>query len=204
MKRLYICACCCLIIFSGCLQKKKAEGNVTAVTVQLPNLGIAVQIPENYLQMSREQMDETEMPATTVLDVEPFIVSPQYAFREKTGKGLIIVSSLGFIEGATPGKYPMDNIFIYKKNLEAYFAAGEITHEEIPGEDITTILLAVLLQEGDLDIYLFKGLSYCRPDMFFMIDLYYSAAITDEDAIAFQNVFNSYRDQFVKAVGKSQ
>ena len=86
----------------------------------------------------------------------------------------------------------MDNIYIYKKNLEEFFGSGEIQYEEINSGDITTILLAMAFQEGDEEISLFKGLSYKYPDQFFVIDLYVvNSKVAAGDAFGFQNVFNS-------------
>jgi len=180
--------CACLALFSGCFLKKKP---VDAGVTKLSQLGISLKIPENFLPLPREQLQNLEMLGATVLDVDPFTVIPQYAYAEQTGKGIMVVSQLQFSEGVEPEKYPLNNIFIYKKNLETYFS-GEISSEEISGNDVTTVLMVMILQEDEDDIAFIKGLSYVYPDRFFMIDVY---AVKDkntvDDASNYMNTFLS-------------
>jgi len=190
MYRGYICAlCACLIFFPGCfLKKKSADSDVT----KLPQLGVTLKLPENYQPLPPEQLESLEMLGATVIDVEPFTVVPRYAYAESSGKGIMVVSQLQFREDAESEKYPLDNIYIYQKNLETYFDSGEINSEEIGGNDVTTVLMAMMLEEDGDDIALLKGLSYVYPDRFFMIDLY---AVKDKntanDASSYMNTFLS-------------
>jgi hypothetical protein len=195
-------------LFPGCFLKKRnaADSGVT----KLPQLGITLKLPENYQPLTSEQIksvdmfgateadvqeyltDLVEMLGATALDVEPFAVIPHYVYAEQSGKGILVVSELQFRENAEPEKYPMDNIYIYQKNLETYFASGEITTDEIGGKDVTTVLMVMMLEEDGDDIALLKGLSYVYPDRFFMMDLY---AIKDQntvsDASNYMNAFLS-------------
>ena len=169
--------CACLTLLSGCfLKKKPTDSGVT----KLPQLGITLKLPENFQPLSAEQLESVGMLGATALDVDPFVVIPHYAYLEGSGKGILVVSELKFREGRDPEKYPMDNIYIYEKNLETYFASGEISSEEIGDKDVTTILMAMMLEEDGDDIALIKGLSYVYPDRFFMIDLY---AIKNKNSI---------------------
>jgi len=160
--------------------------------IKLPQLGITLKLPKNYQPLPPEQLENVEMFGMTVVEVEPFAVVPCYAYAENSGKGIMVVSQLQFREGHEPEKYPMDNIYIYRKNLETYFASGEITSDEIGSKDVTTILMAMMLEEDGDDIALLKGLSYVYPDRFFMIDLY---AIKNKnsvtDASNYMNTFLS-------------
>ena len=185
----YICAlCACLILFSGCfLRKNPTDSGVT----KLPKLGITLKLPENYQPLTTEQLEIVKTLGATVLDVEPFAVIPHYAYVEQSGKGILVASELKFREGREPEKYPMDNIYIYQKNLETYFASGEISSEEIGGNSVTTVLIAMMLKEGEDDIALIKGLSYVYPDRFFMIDLY---AVKDKNTV---NDASNYMNTFL-------
>jgi hypothetical protein len=153
---------------------------------------ISLKIPENFQSLSMEQLNNAGMPGATVIEAEPFIVIPQYAYAESSGKGILVISDLKFNEDAIPEQYPLDNVYIYKKNLETFFASGKIEYEEINGSNITTVLMAMAFQEEEDDISLFKGPSYKFPDQFFMIDLYVvNAKVSSADAVAFQNIFGS-------------
>jgi len=190
MYRGYICAlCACLLFFSGCfLKKNPTDSGVT----KLPQLGITLKLPENYQPLPTEQLETVETLGATILDVEPFAAIPRYAYVEQSGKGILVVSELKFRENAEPEKYPMDNIYIYQKNLETYFASGEISSDEIGGNDVTTVLMAMMLEEDGDDIALLKGLSYVYPDRFFMIDLYaIKSKNTVNDASNYMNTFLS-------------
>jgi len=189
MYRGYICALCALVLFSGCfLKKKSADSSIE----KLPKLGVTLKLPENYQPLSPEQLESVKMLGATVVDVEPFTVIPHYAYAESSGKGIMVISQLQFNKDAEPEKYPMDNIYMYQKNLETHFASGEISSDEIGGNDVTTVLLAMMLEEDGDEIALIKGLSYVYPDRFFMIDIY---AIKDkntvEDASSYMNTFLS-------------
>jgi hypothetical protein len=190
MYRGYVCVlCACLIFFSGCfLRKNPADSGVT----KLPQLGITLKLPENYQPLPAEQLEIAGTLGATILDVEPFAVIPRYAYAESSGKGILVVSQLQFRAGYEPEKYPMDNIYIYQKNLETYLASGEVRGDEIDGKDVTTVLMAMMLEEDGDDIALIKGLSYVYPDRFFMIDLY---AIKNknsiDDASNYMNTFLS-------------
>jgi hypothetical protein len=177
-------------LFSGCFLRKKDA--VDSGVTKLPQLGITLKLPKNYQPLSAEQLESVETLGATALDVEPFAVVPRYAYAESSGKGIMVVSQLQFREDAEPEKYPMDNIYIYQKNLETYFASGEITSEEIGGKDVTTVLMAMMLEEDGDDIALLKGLSYVYPDRFFMIDLYaIKSKNTANDASNYMNTFLS-------------
>ena len=181
--------CACLTLLSGCfLKKKPTDSGVT----KLPQLGITLKLPENFQPLSTEQLENVGMLGATALDVDPFVVIPLYAYVEQSGKGMLVASELKFRGDHDPEKYPMDNIYIYQKNLETYFASGEISSEEIGGNNVTTVLMAMMLEEDGDDIALIKGLTYVYPNRFFMIDLY---AIKDknstEDASNYMNTFLS-------------
>jgi hypothetical protein len=190
MYRRFLCVLCvCLAFFSACFLKKNTPDSGST---KLSGLGVAVKIPESFRPLPQSQLKDVQALGATTLDVEPFTVVPMYAYADQDGKGVIVISHLQFSEGAVPRRYPMDNIFIYQKNLEAYFGAGEISNEEINGQHITTILLAMIFQEGDDGISLFKGLCYYYPEKFFMIDLYVvNSNVTFDDAAGFQNIFYS-------------
>ena len=188
MNRRYVCVLSiCLVLFSGCLREKnKADSG----SIKLPRLGVALQIPENFKPLPQNSFNDMEVPRTTIIETEPFTVIPLYAYEDSSGKGIIIISELKFNEGFTPENYPMNNIFLYKRNLEKFFKVEELTSEEIHGKDITTVLLAMVF-EGE-DISLFKGLCYYYPERFFMIDLYaVNSKITPDDAFKLQNIFSS-------------
>jgi len=180
--------CVCLALFSGCFLRKNTSDSGST---KLSELGIALKIPESFQPLPQIQLKDIETLGATTLDVQPFTVTPKYVYADQD-KGVLVISQLQFSEDAVPRRYPMDNIFIYKKNLEAYFGAGEITSEEIDDQHITTVLLGMMFQEGEDDISLFKGLCYYYPDKFFMIDLYVvNSKVTTDDASGFQNIFYS-------------
>jgi hypothetical protein len=189
MYRGYISLLCFCLLFSGCfLKKKEAETS----SVQLPKLGVAFKLPENFQPLPKDKFGDMEALGATLVEVEPFTVTPLYAYAEQSGKGILVISELQFSEGSEPEKYPLDNIYMYKKNLEAHFNVEEIKHEEINGKDVTTVLLAMLFEDEEGGISLFKGLSYKYPDQFFMIDLYVAnSKAASQDAFGFQNIFNS-------------
>lgn len=179
----------CLTLFSGCSPKKNKE---ISGGVKLPKLGITVKLPQNFQQLPKEQLDNLEMLGATTLDVYPFTVIPHYAYADTSGKGILVISELKFNEDAIVAKYPLDNIYLYKEKLEEYFASGEISYEEMGGNDVTTVLLAMMLDEGGKDIFLFKGLCHTYPYRYFMLDLY---VIKDKanaaDAQDFVKIFSS-------------
>jgi len=181
--------CACLILFSGCfLKKNSADSGVT----KLPQLGITLKLPENFQPLPPEQFESVKMLGATVIDVEPFAVVPHYAYAEQSGKGILVVSQLQFREDAEPEKYPMDNIYIYQKNMETFFASGEISNEEISSKDVTTVIMVMMLEEDGTDIALIKGLSFVYPDRFFMIDIY---AVKEKNSVddgsSYMNTFLS-------------
>jgi hypothetical protein len=151
-----------------------------------------MKLPENFQPLPQETFKDIETLGATILEVNPFTVIPQYAYVDTSGKGIMVISELQFSEGISPEKYPMDNIFIYQKNLETHFASGEITSEELGGHDVTTVLMAMMFQEEGDDIALFKGLCYVYPSCFFMIDLYViKDKVTTIDATHYVNIFSS-------------
>jgi len=179
----------CLLLFSGCFLKKKAAD--TGVE-KISGLGVAFKLPENFKPLPKDKLGDLKDLGYTVLDVEPFTVAPLCAYAESSGKGILAVSELKFNEGHEPEKYPLDSVYIYKKNLEARLNVEEISHEEINGDNITTVLLAMSFEDEAGDISLFKGLSYKYPDRYFMIDLYViNSKVDSKDAFGLQNVFNS-------------
>ena len=190
MFRKYLCSLFIfLTLFSGCFSKKnKTDAN----TEKFSKLGVAMKIPDNFLALPQDILENIETLGATVLDVEPFNVNPLYAYADNSGKGIIVVSELKFQEDITPERYALNNLNIYRNNLENYFAAGEISSEEMGNDDITTVLMAMAFQEEDDDIFLFKGLNYKYPNLFFMIDLYViNKEISKDDVFGYINMFNS-------------
>ena len=183
----YICTLCvCLTLFSGCfLKKNKTDSGIE----KFPKLGVQMKIPENF---SGLPPDSEKLWGATMLDLEPFSVNPLYAYAEDSGKGMIIVSGLNFKDGFTPERFAINNLLIYKKNLEDYFNSGEISNEETGNDDITTVLLAMVFREDDEDIFLFKSLNYIYPNIYFMIDLYViDREISRDDVLGYTNMFDS-------------
>jgi hypothetical protein len=179
----------CVMVFPGCFAKKSSHDSAYE---KLPKLGVVVKIPESFTALSQAQMENASLLKTTTLELEPFNVIPLYAYTDTSGKGLIIISELPFMENITPERFPMSNIYNYKKNIEDYFGSEEISSEEMGGNDISTVLLAMSFNEDGDDVFLFKGLNYIYPNRFFMIDLYViNKDITQEDAMGFINMFNS-------------
>jgi hypothetical protein len=187
----YIWALCvCLLLFSGCFSKKnKPDPGIE----KFPKLGVQIKMPENFSGLSRDMLAEIEkLGGATALDVEPFSVNPLHAYAENSGKGMIIVSELNFKDDFTPERFAINNLLIYKNNLENYFNSGEITAEEMGNNDIATVLLAMVFREDDEDIFLFKSLNYIYPNIYFMIDLYViDREISRDDVLGFINIFDS-------------
>ena len=179
---------CVWAALCACPGSKDSAGG----SVRLDKLGVSLKIPGDFQPVPENKLADMEKAGVTVLPVEPFTVIPRYGYAHGSGKGIIIISELRFGEGVTPQKYPMDNIFIYRNNLAAWFGVDEINNEDIQSGDITTVLLAMTFTEGGDDISLFKGLCYIYPRRFFMIDLYvFNSRITAADAAGFQNMFYS-------------
>jgi hypothetical protein len=181
--------CVCLTLFSGCfLKKNKTDSDFE----KFPKLGVQIKMPENFSVLPQDVLGDIEKyGGATALDVEPFTVNPLYAYAD-TGKGMLIISELKFIDGFTPEKFAINNLLIYKNNLENYLDSGEINSEEMGNDDITTVLLAMIFQEDDEDIYLFKSLNYIYPNLYFMIDLYViNKEISQEDIMGYINMFDS-------------
>jgi len=188
-KRYIYFFCIFLIFFSGCSAKKN---NTDPRVEKLSKLGVVMKLPENFIVLPQEVFVNLESLKSTVLDVEPFTVNPIYAYADNSGKGIIIVSELKFMDGIEPERFAMNNLYTYRKNLEDYLAAGEITSEEMGNDDITTVLLAMVFNEDDDDIFLFKGLNYIYPNLYFMLDLYViDKEITESDALGYIDMFNS-------------
>ena len=170
--------CLCLIFLSGCFLRKKSIENPGVE--KLPSLGVTLRLPDNFQALPQEQLSNMGMLGATVLEVEPFNVIPQYAYAEQSGKGIMVVSELQFRQGIDPEKYPLDNLFMYQKNLGAFLGSDEITSQEISSANVTTVLMIMMLDEGGEDIALLKGLSFVYPNRFFMIDLY---AVVDRNTV---------------------
>jgi len=178
-----------LTLFSGCFVNKNKE---IPGAVKFPKLGIYLKLPESFQQLPDEQLNNLGMLGATTLDVYPFTVIPHYAYVDNTGKGVFVISELKFKEDAIVAKYPLDNIFVYKKSLENYFSSDEISYEEMGDNDVSTILLAMILDEGGKDIALFKGLCHTEPDRYFMVDLYVEKDKADSsDAQDYVKIFSS-------------
>jgi hypothetical protein len=178
--------CICAILCAACSPKKTAADSGR---VKLPQFGVSLQMPQGFKPVPQERLRNMETPAA--LAAEPFTAIAHSCYADSSGRGIIIISELRFNEGFTPEKYPLDNLYLYQKNLEALLGAGEITYEETGG-DITTVLMGMTFTEGENEVSLFKGLCYKYPDVFFMIDLYVmNAKITKEDALVFQHLFNA-------------
>jgi len=173
-----------LVMLSGCARERPG---VNSPGTRLPGLGVALEIPGNFLPMPDDMLAELD---AMTLEMAPFTAIPRYAYAEAAGRALLIVSELVLIEGANPVGHPFDHIHTYKEHLKAHFGVQEITNETIVSDDIITLFLAMLL--GD-DSLLFKGLSYIAPNRFVMIDLYLLEDITPDEAFGFQNIFNSLR-----------
>jgi hypothetical protein len=188
--KLFFCLLC-IVMAGACSSKDKGES--AEAPFKAASLGITLNIPKGFEPLSPEQLEEAGTAGLTLAPVEPFTVRPLYGFRDSSGKGLLIVSELQFMEPDKADTYPMDNLYRYQKNLEAFFNAGEeISSEEQNSGDISLILLGMVFDEGGNDISLFKGLCYKYPEQFFMIDLYaINAHTTPEDALAYQNMFYS-------------
>jgi hypothetical protein len=181
--------CVCAVFISGCFFR---NNTTESGAEKLSKLGVVVKIPQNFQALSQEQLAEIGMLSATMVDAEPFTVNPLYAYADASGRGLIIISELEFMENIAPERFPMNNIYLYKKNFENYLASGEIGSEEIGDDDITTVLMTMVFHEDGDDIYLFKGLNYIYPDRFFMLDLYVvNKEITENDAAGYINMFDS-------------
>ena len=177
----------CALALLGCFSGQRQESSSSA---ELPQLGIAVKLPENFSPLPRENLREAG--SFSLIEADPFTPIPLYGYRESDGKGVLIISQLELTEGAEAEKYPLDTVFIYKKNIERYFGVEEIATEEISNQDITVVLLAMMFGEGEEAISLFKGLCFKYPDRYFMLDLYVvNALVTRDDAFRFQELFNS-------------
>jgi hypothetical protein len=179
-----------LTLFSGCfLKKDKTNSNFE----KFPKLGVQIKIPENFSVLPQDVLAEIgKIGGATALDTEPFSVNPLHAYTENSGKGMIVVSELNFQNNFTPEKFAKNNLLIYKKNLEDLLNSGEIRSEEMGNDDISTILLAMIFNEDDDNIYLFKSLNYVYPNLYFMIDLYViDKEITQDDAMGYINMFDS-------------
>jgi len=188
-KRFIFILCACTVLFSACFSKKdKAGPNVE----KLPKLGVSIKLPENFTALPQELLKDIQTMGATVLDVEPFTVNPLYSYADNSGKGIIIVSELKFKDDVTPEKFPLNNLYNYKNNLENYFNAGKISSEEMGNADITTVLLAMVFQEDDDDIFLFKGLNFVYPNLFFMIDLYViNKEVSQSEAVEYTALFTT-------------
>jgi hypothetical protein len=156
-------------------------------------LGVQIKIPDNFSALPQEVLAEIEKFAgATALNVEPFTVNPMYAYAENSSKGMIIVSELNFQDDFTPERYAINNLLIYKNNLEDHFDSGEITSEEMGNDDINTVLLAMVFQEDGDDIFLFKSLNFKYPKIYFMVDLYViDKEISQSDVMGYINMFDS-------------
>ena len=174
----------CLVFFSACARE---SNRADSPGTRLPGLGIALEIPENFLPMPEESLVELE---AMTLAMAPFTAIPRYAYAEISGRAFLIISELILTDGINPGERPFDSIHAYKRNLKAHFGVEEITNETIVSNNITTLFLAMLL--GD-DSLLFKGLSYISPNRFVMIDLYILYDVSPDEALGLQNIFNSLR-----------
>ena len=172
----------CIILFSACARE---DTGVIFPGTKLSGLGIALEIPENFLLMPEEALAELEV---MTLAMAPFTAIPRYAYAEIYGRGVLIISELALIEGTNLGVHPFEHTQTYKKNLKAHFGVEEITNETIVSNNITTLFLAMLL--GD-DTLLFKGLSYISPNRFVMIDLYILYDVSPDEVLGLQNIFNS-------------
>jgi len=187
-KKFIFIAFICSALFSACSSKKN---NAAPNEERLSKLGVSIKLPENFTALPQEFLEEIQTMGATVLDVDPFIVNPLYSYADNSGKGVIVVSELKFKDGITPEKFALNNLYNYKNNLENYFKSGEITSEEMGNADINTILLAMVFQEEE-DIFLFKGLNFVYPNLFFMIDLYViDMEISHDEAVGYIALFNT-------------
>jgi hypothetical protein len=187
----YICTLCvCLVLFSGCFSKKNKEDSNFE---KFPKLGVQIKIPRNFSLFPQDVLEEIEtLGGVTTLDVEPFSVNPLHVYTDNSGKGMIIISELNFLNDFTPEKFAINNLLIYKSNLEVYFNSGEITSEEMGNDDISTVLLAMVFQKDDDEIYLFKSLNYVNLNLYFMIDLYViNREISQDDIQGYVIMFDS-------------
>jgi hypothetical protein len=169
----------------SCAKKGEIPGIPESRGIELPRPGM--DLPPGFKSLDGEGLTALVQNSFTILELEPFTVSPLYGFTEEAGKGALIVSAL---ELTAPGD-PLSAVYAYQRNLEDFFKAGRITYEEIPGQEGGLILMAMSFGEGEDEMILFKGLYY-SPDQFFMADLYLlRPAITEEDAQIYRTVFLS-------------
>jgi hypothetical protein len=189
---LFFCVLIGFIGLTGGSCSSKNNGGSAEAPFKAPGLGVTLKIPKGFEPLSPQQMRETETMGATVATVEPFTVLPRYGFQDNSGKGVLVVSELKFTEPDNAEAYPMDNLYTYQKNLETFFNAGEISSEEQNNGDISLILMGMSFDQEGNEVTLFKGLCYKYPEQFFMIDLYaVNAKTTQEDALAYQNMFYS-------------
>jgi hypothetical protein len=177
------------LLLVSCAKKGVIPGDPENQRVELPRLGVSLDIPPGFNLLGGEELKALLPDSPTTLELEPFTVSPLYGFAGEDGKGTLIVSALEFSEAGRGD--PLSAVDAYQRNLEDFFKAGRISFEEIPGKDGGLLLMAMSFGEGEEETVLFKGL-YHSPEQFFMLDLYIRPTVTrEEDAQNYRTMFLS-------------
>jgi hypothetical protein len=181
-----------LLLVLSCAKKTETPGDPENRRVDLPSLGISLDLPPSFKPLGGEELSAVTEHSLTVLELEPFTALPLYGFTDMDGKGTLIVSALELRAPAAEGGDPLSAVYAYQRSLEDFLKAGPISFEETAGEEISLLLMAMSFGEGEAETALFKGLYRKSPGRYFMLDLYIRrAAAGGEDALSYRTIFLS-------------
>ncbi|MDR0601326.1 MAG: hypothetical protein LBG42_03005 [Treponema sp.] len=159
-----------VVLLSACAGEKIPR------QTSLSGLGISITVPPGFEALSRETIEKLGESAD--VGIVPFTVQPRYGFRNTEKKSFFIVSS-AIPDPADPPADPLASLYLYRENFEAQMGTGIVSDVEI-GDNMTVLVMNVLLPQEDGDMLLTRGLYYLDTDEFvragsgryFMLDLY--------------------------------
>jgi hypothetical protein len=144
--------------------------------ISLPELGISINVPPGFTALKQETIEK--LGETADSGIAPFTVQPRYGFRHPEKNSFFIVSSAVPDLGEKTAE-PLANLYLYLKNFEETMGTDIVSEFETQ-ENLTFLIMNVLILQEEGDMLLTKGLYYLYPSEFaaadsgryFMIDLY--------------------------------
>jgi hypothetical protein len=156
-------------VFSGC-SKKPAEPDGGAV--QLPDLGISIDLPEGLEPAAPEQLQELQATTAGLPPILPFADLPRYQFNNPAAGMALLASQLTIVDPEAEKLDPVTLMEEYRKNLAAYYKTGPIAANELIRGDFRIMSMNFLYEPGDKTVYVTKVLYHRYPQHYFMIDLF--------------------------------
>jgi hypothetical protein len=184
--------CASFLIFFLFFSCAKAPQN-TGIQISVPDLGITITLPQNFTQFSSTQLTALQHEIEVSDPIKPFSEYPVIVFQNPSNGNSVAIYKLSLTQTNSDWTNLDGALYEYHKNLEDHFAT-KIPFDDVIAKDYHFLLLRITFVTEQAEVNLDKGLYFCLPDQFFMMDLFSQKSIlTEEELIAFENMFQSLK-----------